>query len=227
METLPVHRPACLEALQEVKKTYTYTLPVQVSPTVDTVFVSDPRVIRNMIKDEEIALKLLTCYCNTLQSDLEPHMRSIVTDWMLEVCEDHGAKDEVFLQAVHYMDSFLSTTVIKKSQFQQVAASCLLLASKYVDENPLSGMKLIAYTDQSITLQQLLDWEWQVMASCKWQLGVPNAISFLQQLVPRLAFLSTLPPHLLDTMTRHAHNLAIMNQRPQPIQNFRIFCIKI
>ena len=188
----------------------TLSMRLQVAPMVDPVVASDPRVVCHMLEDERMALEVLTDYCNTVQPELKPHMRKIVTDWMLEVCEDQEAGSEVFLLAVHYLDTFLSTTVIRKSQFQLVAASCLLLASKYVAVAPISGLQLVLYTDHSISLQELLHWELQVLASLRWQLGVPTTISFLHQLVPRLASLSSLPPHLLATLTRHATTIATL-----------------
>ena len=199
----------------DVKETvypYQTSLPLrlQVSPLVDKVVASDPRVVYNMLEDERMALEVLKDYCNTLQPELKPHMRKIVTDWMLEVCEDQEAGSEVFLLAVHYLDTFLSTTVIRKSQFQLAAASCLLLASKYVAVAPISGLQLVLYTDHSISLQELLHWELQVLASLRWQLAVPTTLSFLHQLVPRMTSLSSLPPHLLATITRHATTLATL-----------------
>ena len=109
----------------------------QVSPVVDKVVARDPRVVFHMLEDERMALEVLTDYCSTFQPELKPHMRKIVTDWMLEVCEDQEAGSEVFLLAVHYLDVFLSTTVIRKRIFQLVAASCLLLASKYASASYL------------------------------------------------------------------------------------------
>ena len=203
-----------LDRRAEVKGTVypyqTLSMRLQVSPMVDPVVASDPRVVCHMLDDERMALEVLTDYCNTLQPELKPHMRKIVTDWMLEVCEDQEAGSEVFLLAVHYLDTFLSTTVIRKSQFQLAAASCLLLASKYVAVAPISGLQLVLYTDHSISLQELLHWEMQVLSSLRWQLGVPTTISFLNQLVPRLASLSSLPPHLLATLTRHATTIATL-----------------
>ena len=110
---------------------------ISVAPLVDPVVASDPRVVCNMLEEERTSMELVTDYCNTLQPELKPHMRKIVTDWMLEVCEDQEAGSEVFLLAVHYLDVFLSTTVIRKRIFQLVAASCLLLASKYASASYL------------------------------------------------------------------------------------------
>merc|ERR1719507_1656748 len=134
-----------------------------------------------MLEDERMALEVLTDYCNTVQPELKPHMRKIVTDWMLEVCEDQEAGSEVFLLAVHYLDTFLSTTVIRKSQFQLAAATCLLLASKYVAVAPISGLQLVLYTDHSISKEELVAWELMVLGALHWELSAPTAHTFLHQ----------------------------------------------
>merc|ERR1719400_193107 len=199
MEALLCHEN--LESRTSVNNGTVYpyqTLPMrlQVSPQLDPVVASDPRVVYNMLEDERMALKELKDYCNTLQPELKPHMRKIVTDWMLEVCEDQEAGVE---------------------GFQLAAASCLLLASKYVAVAPISGLQLVLYTDHSISLQELLHWELQVLASLRWQLAVPTTLSFLHQLVPRMTSLSSLPPHLLATITRHATTLATLAATEYPL----------
>ena len=183
---------------------------MHVCPSLDPVIVTHPRVVSQMLRDEWIALQLLSDYCFTVQPELKPHMRKTVVQWMLEVCDDQKVGCEAFLLAVHYVDTFLSTTVIKKSQFQLAAASCLLLASKYVATAPISGRQLVGYTDHSISLQELLVWELRVVSSLQWQLGASTSITFLHQLMPRVALLCSLPPNLLATLTRHAISIVKM-----------------
>merc|ERR1719400_2730025 len=192
MEALLCHEN--LESRTSVNNGTVYpyqTLPMrlQVSPQLDPVVASDPRVVCNMLEEERTSMELVTDYCNTVQPELKPHMRKIVTDWMLEVCEDQEAGVE---------------------GFQLAAASCLLLASKYVAVAPISGLQLVLYTDHSISLQELLHWEMQVLSSLRWQLGFPTTLSFLNQLLPRLTCLSSLPSHLLATLTRHATTIATL-----------------
>ena len=82
-------------------------------------------------------------------------MRKIVTDWMLEVCEDQQCQSEVFCQAVSYLDRYLSSVEISKNQFQLIASICLLLASKYSQVVPISMEQLVIYTDNSVTVAEL------------------------------------------------------------------------
>ena len=184
---------------------------VQVQPAVDPVLAADVRVMGNMLEDEASSMALLHDYCSSgRQTELKPHMRKIVTDWMLEVCEDQEAGPEVFLLAVHYLDTFLSTTSIRKNQFQLVAATCLLLASKFSAVVPLSAVQLVLYTDHSITVEELLHWEMEVLNSLQWQLSSPTTHSFLEQLVARLPSITSLPATHLTRLRRHANTLAAL-----------------
>ena len=47
-------------------------------------------------------------YFRHVQADIKPHMRKIVADWMLEVCQELCCQPEVFCLAVNYMDRFLA-----------------------------------------------------------------------------------------------------------------------
>ena len=183
----------------------TYLPPLHVSSSPDPSLSLDPRVIANMLGQEEPCSK--ADYFSTVQRELRPHMRRIVTDWMLEVCEDQEAGPEVFLLAVHYLDTFLSTTAISKSQFQLVAATCLLLASKFSAVVAISALQLVLYTDHSVTVEELVQWEQQVLNSLQWQLSTPTSNSFLEQLVARLPSLASLPAPHLARLQDHARTL--------------------
>ena len=144
----------------------------------DRVLATDLRVLENLLLSEH-AVKI-TDYCRLTQTTIKPHMRKIVTDWMLEVCEDQHCQSEVFFLAVNYLDRFLSLVNIKKTQFQLVASVCILLASKFSQVVPISSEQLVIYTDSSVSVEQLRHWEIEVLNVLQWELGASTAHSFLQ-----------------------------------------------
>ena len=204
----------CTEQLPSVevsRQVASYHPSLSVAPMVDPVIAGDCRVMGHMLEEEAASMLGLSDYCSSgRQPELKPHMRKIVTDWMLEVCEDQEAGPEVFLLAIHYLDTFLSTTTISRGQFQLVAATCLLLASKFSAVVGISALQLVLYTDHSVTVEELVQWELQVLAVLQWQLAAPTAHSLLEQLVARLPGLATLPAPQLARLQRHATSLATL-----------------
>ena len=69
-------------------------MSIDVQPMVDKNLVKDQRVLENMLTSEKE--HRVIDYCGTgLQREVAPHMRKIVTDWMMEVCEDQQLPLEI------------------------------------------------------------------------------------------------------------------------------------
>ena len=154
---------------------------IDVQPMVDKNLVKDQRVLENMLSSEEEHRVL--DYCGTgVQREVAPHMRKIVTDWMLEVCEDQQCQPQVFFLAVSYLDRFLSSLSITKTQFQLLASVCILLASKFSQVVPITTEQLVIYTDNSVTVDELKEWELFVLKILGWELYAATAHDFLDHL---------------------------------------------
>ena len=72
------------------------------------------------------------------------------------MCEEQRCEEEVFPLAMNYLDRFLSVLNIKKTQLQLLGATCMYVASKLKETIPLTAEKLVIYTDNSITINELL-----------------------------------------------------------------------
>lgn len=121
----------------------------------DQVLLKDRRVLENILNRQHDSRHGIINYFNTVQSEIKPHMRKIVSDWMLEVCEEQQCHPEVFSLAINYMDRFLSQLSLQKHQFQLLASVCLFLASKFKETNPLPAENLVIYTDNSISTYEI------------------------------------------------------------------------
>ena len=143
----------------------------------DRVLIRDQRILENLLLSE--SSKKIVNYCERLQTEIAPHMRKIVTDWMLEVCQDQQSQPEVFFLAVNYLDRFLSSVNIKKNQFQLLASVCILLASKFSQVVPITSEQLVVYTDHSVSVEQLRMWELEVLNVLQWEISASTAHSFL------------------------------------------------
>ncbi len=152
----------------------------------DPVLLNDERVLRNLLEAEEKYTPCADYFANQFQTEIRPFMRKMVAQWMFEVCEEQQCEEEVFPLAMNYLDRFLAVQRIPRKRFQLLGATCMFLASKLKDTIPLTAEKLVIYTDNSITLEQLLHFELIVLRKLKWDLSAITPHDFLEQILHRL-----------------------------------------
>lgn len=65
---------------------------------------------------------------------LQPRMRAILLDWLIEVCEVYKLHRETYYLAMDYIDRYLSThNNVPKNQLQLIGITCLFIAAKVSD----------------------------------------------------------------------------------------------
>ena len=133
-----------------------YPKLLQVKSQVDPSLVADNRVLSNLIRMESRYLPKYPNYFKTVQVEVKPHMRKIVSDWMLEVCQDSA---QVFLTSVQYLDNVLSQLSVSPGQLQCVASACISLASKLHHPRPVSLHQLVVEAACSFTLREIQNME--------------------------------------------------------------------
>lgn len=170
----------------------------------DPVLLKDERVLKNLLSLED-RYQPSTSYF-LFQKDLRPYMRKIVATWMLEVCEEEEREEELFPLAMNYLDRVLSLTLIRKTQLQLVSSVCLLIASKVRESIAIEADKLVRYTDYSVTLDDITEWETLVLHLLRWETGSIIAHDFLDILLDRL----NLGENDRDQILRHAQTLIAM-----------------
>jgi len=178
-------------------------LRIEVASMSDRVLLEDIRVLGNMLKEEKNLI--ISDYCNGFQSAIKPHMRKIVTDWMVEVTEDQMCQPQVICLAINYMDRFLSNVDIKKNEFQLLACTCLLLSSKFCQVVPISTEQLVLYTDNSISVEDMRQFELKVLNALQWELSTVTSQDFLEHLLLGLDFS---PKLSLSSLGRNAKTMS-------------------
>ncbi|NWW89189.1 CCND3 protein, partial [Rhynochetos jubatus] len=165
----------------------------------DPQLLGDRRVLQNLLSQEE-RYSPRASYLHCVQREIKPYMRKMLAFWMLEVCEEQKCEEEVFPLAMNYVDRYLSSVPMRKNHLQLLGAVCMLLASKLRETMPLTVEKLCIYTDNSITPQQLLDWEVLVLEKLKWDLVAVIANDFLAHILHHLP----LPKDKMELVKKHA-----------------------
>lgn len=120
----------------------------------DLQMTKDPRIVTNMLLLEKSTVPHCD-YFATVQTDIKPFMRKLVTIWMLELCDEQRVEEQVFPLAINFMDRFLCVCNISRQQLQLLGATCLLVAAKIRQCHSLPVDLLCAYTDCTITPEQV------------------------------------------------------------------------
>lgn len=152
----------------------------------DPVLIHDNRVLQNLLALED-RYQPNPNYYKCVQTDIKSYMRKMVAQWMLEVCDEQRCEEEVFPLSMNYLDRFLSVCDTPRTRLQLLGAACMFIASKLKETNPISGEKLVIYTDNSITLHMLMEMESLVLSKLKWDLSAVTPHDFLEQILSRLS----------------------------------------
>ena len=172
-------------------------------PSLPDPVLHSARVLHNLLQSECLySSTVCKDYMKDVQEYLAPHHRKIVTDWMLEVCQEQKCSPQVFLSGVQYLDRVLSVLPIKTGQLQLLASACLALSSKLHDPHPLSLHLLVVYTDCSISMTELQDMEMMVLEKIRWELASPSSSEFLDIILANLE--ETISSQVINLVQKHA-----------------------
>lgn len=141
--------------------------------------VYDQRKLENMMHLENFYI-LSENYLN--DELITESMRLTLLEWMRDLCQEENKLDQVFNHSVMLFDRFMqalkqkTSFQIHKSYLQLFATSCLFISSKVKSESQFNAFNLIEYTDNSITLNDLLESELFILETLEWDIDfiVPN-----------------------------------------------------
>ncbi|XP_022092193.1 G1/S-specific cyclin-E-like [Acanthaster planci] len=103
---------------------------------------------------------------------LEPRMRAILLDWLIEVCEVYRLHRETFYLAADFVDRYLSkTSNIPKTKLQLIGITALFIAAKLEEIYPPKLAEFAYVTDGASTEPEILDQELVMLKTLKWGLS--------------------------------------------------------
>ncbi|KAJ0431902.1 putative cyclin [Helianthus annuus] len=120
-------------------------------------------------------------YMKTVQLEITQEMRSILIDWLVEVCEEYGLASETFYLTVALIDIYLSKKCIGKRRLQLLGITCMLVASKYEEICAPRVEEFCFITDSTYTRADVLEMEHQILDVLSFQLSVPTIKKFLRR----------------------------------------------
>eukprot|EP01018_Ginkgo_biloba_P008678 Gb_07594 [translate_table: standard] len=149
-------------------------------PQMCSIYASE---IYDHMRIAELKRRPLPSFMETVQHDINPNMRSILVDWLVEVSEEYKLVPDTLYLAVSYIDRFLSANAVIKQKLQLLGVSCMLIASKYEEICAPHVDEFCYITDNTYTREEVLDMETRVLNYLHFELTTPTTKSFLRRFV--------------------------------------------
>ncbi|XP_072183920.1 G1/S-specific cyclin-E2 isoform X2 [Excalfactoria chinensis] len=172
------HKESVTTDFSRFKKYRFRNLFINPSPLPELTWGNSKDVWLNILKKEN---RYAHCkHFTSLHSSLQPHMRSILLDWLLEVCEVYALHRETFYLAQDFFDRFMLTQKnINKSMLQLIGITSLFIASK-LEEIYAPKIQEFAYvTDGACSEDDIVGMELIMLKALKWELCPVTIISWL------------------------------------------------
>ena len=116
--------------------------------SLDTVITLNIRLFSKLYTTEFRGVRIDLIFESVVQ---HPHIT-----FLWQVCEEQKCEEEVFPLAIHYLDRYLSRVFVQRTNLQLLGAVCMFLSSKLRETVPLSARRLCIYTDNAISVSDLL-----------------------------------------------------------------------
>ncbi|XP_049573597.1 G1/S-specific cyclin-E1 [Syngnathus scovelli] len=152
--------------------------PVHCAPLPALCWASKDVVWNNMLAKDKTYTRNVNMMAK--HPHLQPKMRAVLLDWLMEVSEVYKLHRETYHLAQDYFDRFMATqSNVFKTTLQLIGISCLFIAAK-VEEMYPPKVHLFAYvTDEACTEDDILSMEIIIMKELKWSLSPQTPVSWL------------------------------------------------
>ncbi|KAF7650974.1 hypothetical protein LDENG_00117820 [Lucifuga dentata] len=155
-----------------------FVTPVHSSPLPALCWASKDVVWSNMLAKDKTYTR--DVHMMEKHPHLQPKMRAILLDWLMEVSEVYKLHRETYHLAQDYFDRFMATQRnVFKSTLQLIGIACLFIAAKVEEMYPPKVHQFAYVTDEACTEDEILSMEIIIMKELKWSLSPQTPVSWL------------------------------------------------
>ena len=143
-------------------------------------------ILENLIEEEKNINNAINPNYFEVQKEINPKMRSILIDWLLDVHNKFNFKQETLYTAIYIMDSFLSIKLIQRKRFQLLGITSLLISTKF---NEIYLRKIGDYaliTDNAYKVDDIKKMEQEIVKALDFNFLVPSALSFFEIITKKI-----------------------------------------
>jgi len=158
---------------------------------LDESTLQDERLLKNLMDLEKFYVIKENYLYNGTQPEVKPHMRDILSNWMLDVCTAEKCEPDVFPLAMSLLDRFMCRYKVKVECLQLYGAVCILIASKAKDTCPMQAEILVSYAAHSYLHSVVISAERTVVVSLDYDVHSVTPIDFVDPFLYKLQNLAT------------------------------------
>nr|KYP69950.1 Cyclin-A1-1 [Cajanus cajan] len=125
-------------------------------------------------------------FMEKIQKDLNPSMRAILIDWLVEVSEEYKLLPDTLYLTVNCIDRYLSGNAMNRRQLQLLGVACMQIYnifSKYEEICAPTVEEFCYVTDNTYSKEQVLGMESDVLNFLKFGVTVPTARCFMRRFI--------------------------------------------
>jgi len=169
----------------------------------------------NLLKEEERGISPRAEYDYMKnQKEINEKMRSILVDWIIDVHFKFGFTDETLFMTISIIDRYLTKNQIKRSNFQLLGITALIIACKHEEIDLPKVDDFIYITDNAYIKSQVIKMEEEVLSKLNFEFLYPSPIKFFEYL--SLHFNFDKKHHLMGKYLMETFLLDIKNTKYNP-----------
>jgi cyclin B len=132
--------------------------------------------------------KFYDCDYMANQSDINPRMRHILVDWLVDVHRKFRLLTSTLFLGLNLLDRYLAKCNLHRSQLQLVGCVCMWTASKYHEIYAPEMEDFVYISDNAFTSADMIATETSLLKALEFNLTVPTVYSYTQRYCAISAF---------------------------------------
>lgn len=116
------------------------------------------------------------------KNNVQPHMRSILINWLIQVHQTFSLASETLYICVSMIDRYLARELVQKNRLQLVGVTALFIASKYEEIYYPEIGEFVGICDKLYTKRDIIKMELEILDKLNFELGRPLPLHFLRRI---------------------------------------------
>ncbi|RLM99740.1 cyclin-A1-3-like [Panicum miliaceum] len=162
-----------------------------------------------LLREAESKERPSTDFMETIQNDINPSMRAILVDWLVEVAEEYRLVPDTLYLTVNYIDRYLSGNKTSRQRLQLLGVACMLIAAKREEICAPQVEEFCYITDNTYFRDEVLEMEASVLNCLKFQMSAPTAKCFLRRFL-RAAQACDEDPAYIEVLANYITELSLL-----------------